>query len=155
MFRILLHFQLRSYDWQPLKVRLSLKGTDLSMLSAQITGFISEWKGPKSCVMIYHSVDFQANLSPTQPVNCIGEDVFCAHFLDKKQLLGWHQQLILHKLSNGCQTRSLELCLVSILELKEPIRSHSVLGNVLVNEVRRPAVPNNLRVEISSSGAKL
>lgn len=45
--------------------------------------------------------------------------------------------------------------MVSNLELKEPICDQSVLRNVVVNTVRRLAVPNNLLVEISSSSSKL
>lgn len=155
MFRILLRFQLRSYDWQPLKLRLSASRTDLSRLPAQLTGFSSEWKGPESCVVIYHSVAFQLTLSPTQPVSCIDEDVFCAYFVHEKQLLGWDQQLILHKVSNDCQTHSQELYLASNLELKEPVCIQSILRNIVVNTVRRLAVPNNLLVDISSSSPKL
>lgn len=50
---------------------------------------------------------------------------------------------------------SQELYLVSNLGLKEPICIQSVLRNVVVNPVRRLAVPNNLLVEISSSSSKL
>lgn len=56
LFRILLHFQLRSSDWQSMK--LSDNRTGFSRLSARLTGFSSKWQRAEICVKIYHSVAF-------------------------------------------------------------------------------------------------